>query len=531
MPRPEDGPPSPARRRLLLAIGFGAANAAVLSRLGGSGPTTARAAGGASTTGTALASALPVDTGGPADPPALEGAAPEPGPDHVFELVISGARVLDPETGFDQVVEVGIDAGVVTAIAARPLLGADLIDGGGQVLAPGFIDLLSYEPNPVGAWNKVADGVTTNLGMHGISNYAASFFERYEGQVPLHFGGAFHDAFVRGAEPFGIRIDRPASPDELARLVDRFRADVAEGFAGINFSPEYTPGVDREEILALARAAAELGQVCFFHARYSDPVPPGTNAEALAEVIEVARQTGASVHVNHLTSTGGTFTMDASLATLEAARAEGLDVTACMYPYDFWATYLGSERFADGWQERYGVDVGDLQIAGTTTRLTAATYDGFRSQNKLVAALGSIPEADVRAGLRVPWMMLGSDAILQEGANNHPRASGTFARTLGRYVRDEGLLSLRDGLAKMTILPAERLEGMLPDLRRKGRVQRGADADLVLFDPATVVDRATVEEPGLTSAGFSAVLVSGRPVLRDGELRTDELPGRALRSA
>jgi dihydroorotase len=147
-----------------------------------------------------------------------------------------------------------------------------------------------------------------------------------------------------------------------------------------------------------------------------------------------------------------------------------------------------------------------------------------------VAALGSIPEEDVRAGLQVPWIMLGSDAILEESRNNHPRASGTFCRLLGRYVRDEGLLSLRDGLAKMTILPARRLEGMLPQLRRKGRVQRGADADLVLFDPATVSDRATVEQPDLTSTGIDAVLVLGVPVLRQGALVEDQLPGTPLRS-
>jgi N-acyl-D-aspartate/D-glutamate deacylase len=532
MPRPpEDGPPSVVRRRLLVALGFGATTAVVAGRLRVP-PQTAPPAGTAGAYHPAVPLAARASQDQPApDPPAMADAAPEPPEGHVFDLVIAGARVIDPETGFDAVVDVGVDGGVITGLAARPLQGRDGIDGRGKVVAPGFIDLLSYEPNPLGAWNKVADGVTSNLGMHGISNVASRFFDRFEGQVPLHFGGAFHNAFVRGWEPFEIRIDRPASAEERQRLVDRFRRDLDAGFAGINFSPEYTPGVDRDEILALAQAAADAGQVCFFHARYSSPHPPGSNAEALAEVIDVARRTGASVHVNHLTSTGGTFTMARSLATLEAARAEGLDVTACMYPYDFWATYLASERFAEGWQERFRIGVEDLQIAGTTTRVTPATFEAFRRENKLVAALGSIPEADVRAGLAVPWMMMGSDAILQEGANNHPRASGTFCRLLGHYVRDLGVLPLADALAKMTILPAKRLEGMIPALARKGRLQRGADADLVVIDPATVADRATVEDPSLTSVGIDAVLVGGRPVLRDGALRRSELPGQALRSA
>jgi N-acyl-D-aspartate/D-glutamate deacylase len=526
MPTPPDGPPSPARRRLLVALGFSAANVAVLGRLRPSAqPTGADAV-------LAQAGPVPVDPGTEVlGPPVLDGAATEAQPGRVHQLVIDGARVIDPETGYDQVANVGVDDGVITAITADAVSGDEIIDGRGLVLAPGFIDLLSYDPNPFGVWNKVADGVTTNLGMHGISNYAQPFFDRYEGAVPVHFGGAFHNAFVRGMDPFGIRIDRPATADQLQRLVDRFRADLDVGFAGVNFSPEYTPGVDLDEIVALSRVAAERGHVCFFHARFSDPDPPGSNAEAVAEILEVARRTGAAVHINHLTSTGGTFTMDETLASIEAARAEGLDVTACMYPYDFWATYLASERFSAGWEQRYRIGVTDLQVAGTPNRLTSETFDQARQENKLVAALGSIPEADVRRGLEVPWMMLGSDAILREGANNHPRASGTFCRLLGRYVRQEGLLDLNDALAKMTILPAKRLEGMLPDLRRKGRLQIGADADLVLFDPATVSDRATVEDPTLTSTGISAVVVAGSPVLLAGQLRRDVLPGRALRSA
>jgi dihydroorotase len=221
--------------------------------------------------------------------------------------------------------------------------------------------------------------------------------------------------------------------------------------------------------------------------------------------------------------------MAASLATLQAARDEGLDVTGDLYPYDSWATYAGSTRFDPGWQERFGIDHGDLLVPGTSARLTPATFAAARRDNALVAAM-AIPEDDVRAGLRSPILMLGSDAILEPGDNNHPRAAGTFARVLGRYVRDERLIGLPAALAKMTIQPARRLEAGAPAMRRKGRLSVGADADITVFDPATVADRATLERPAQASTGITWVLVDGVVVRDPDGPRLDARPGRAIRS-
>lgn len=518
-PPPPPGPPSPARRRVLLTLGFGAATGVALSRVPRVDPLTRQITGSPGAT----TSTVPQ-----AGPPALEGAAAQPGPDHTYGIAITGGRVIDPETGYDAVANVGIDGDRITAITTDPITGTTTVDATGRVVAPGFIDILSYEPNEYGEWYKIADGVTTNLGMHGLNFDASEFLGRWTNDgSPVHFGGAWDGAYRRNAVA-GLNPGDTASASQLDQLVADARAQLAEGYIGIDLEPEYTPGANYDELRALAAVAAEVGVPVFVHGRYSDDVEPGTNADTLAEILQLARDTGASVHVEHIISTGGTFTMEQSLATLQAAvDDEGIDVTACMYPYDFWATYLGSARFNDGWQERFHISYEDLEVAGTGERLTAETFPARQADNLLVAAY-AIPAADVVTALRSPLVMIGSDAILEPSHNNHPRATGCFSRVLGRYVRDEETLSLVDGLAKMTIMPARRLQGAAPVMARKGRLQRGADADVVVFDPATVADRSTVENPAQESVGIDWVLVAGTVVKNPDGIDRDQRPGRAI---
>lgn len=444
---------------------------------------------------------------GPEVAASVKGAPAVPADTHVYDMVINGGRVMDPESGYDQVANVGIDGGTVTQITKATLTAktsAATISAHGKVVAPGFIDLLSYMPDDHGAHYKIADGVTTNLGMHGLDADATDYFAQYTGRCMVNFGGAFRDPYHRNKH-LGLQPGQEASASQISQLGDILRQQLAQGWIGVDFEPEYDPGTDQAEMTALARIAKEHEVPCFFHGRYS---AVGTNAATLDEIINVAKDTGAAVHVEHIISTGGTFDMANSLKRVERAKDAGYDVSACMYPYDFWATYLASPRFDPGWQQRFRITYNDLQIAGTDVRLNAGNFGYYQRQNKLAAAF-AIPEADVVTCIEAPWVMIGSDAILTSG-NNHPRSTGCFSRTIGRYAREKKAITLMEAVGKMTILPAKRLEKMVPGLTKKGRLQRGVDADITVFDPETILDQSTVADPAVESAGVEYVIINGQ---------------------
>ena len=244
--------------------------------------------------------------------------------------------------------------------------------------------------------------------------------------------------------------------------------------------------------------------------------------DSLQEMLADAAATGAPLHVVHITSTSVRQT-PVSLRMIAGARRRGLDVTTEAYPYTAGMTDLASAIFSDGWQGRMGGgDYGDLQWALTGERLTADTFARYRKQGGMVIH-HTIPEDVVREAVADPTVIIASDGILENG-KGHPRAAGTYARVLGRYVREQHALSLMDALRKMSLLPAERL-----GIQSKGRLQVGADADITVFDPERVIDRATFENAAQYSDGIPYVLVAGVLVVRDGRLVEGVAPGRGLR--
>ncbi|MDE0269518.1 MAG: amidohydrolase family protein [Acidimicrobiaceae bacterium] len=447
-----------------------------------------------------------------------------------FDIAISGGRVIDPDSGFDFVANLAINGTKVTAIVPKdvPLDATTTIDATGLVVSPGFIDILSYDPNGYGEWYKIADGVTTNLGMHGINRRAERWFAQHaDGDHPLHFGGAYDNAFIRKYEGYDLDPYESAKSNEIAGLVERARDNLYNGYIGLHMEPEYTPGVSYDEMNAHAVLAHELKVPLCVHARYSDNQPPGTNLEAVDELTRIALDTGAHVHIEHINSTGGTGVMAEALQKISHAISQGASITACVYPYTFWATTLKSARFTD-WQSKYGITYNDLQVAGTPQRLTKETFDKAYQANKLTAAF-AIPQADVDLALQTDFVMIGSDAILETDHNNHPRSTGCFSRVLSEYVRARNIIDLPTALSKMTIQPARLLEKGCPDLRYKGRLGIGADADIVVFDAKTVSDRSTIANPAQESVGVNWVLVEGQVAKNPQGLDYGAKAGRALR--
>ena len=461
-------------------------------------------------------------------PPQLAGSDAPPPEDALFDVVITGGRVMDPDSGYDQIANVGLIGSKIALISTAALTGKKTVDATNLVVAPGFIDILSYEPNSYGVWYKLGDGVTTNLGMHGIKNPvdAPGFFSAYSGSnaPPVHYGGAFSDQWYR--DSVGIR--NTATPAQLSRLGNDLDKGINDGWIGLSIDPEYAPYIDFNEYLALGTVAQAARMPLFTHIRFSSPGPPGKSSlDAVDEVLRVARETGVSLHVDHIPSMA-THVMPEAIAKIDAARSEGLDVTGCFYPYTFWGTYLGSARFAGDWQSRFRITYNDLQLAGSSERLTEASFKKYQAQNKLVVAY-AIPQEDVIAAVTSPWSMIGSDAIPESSNNNHPRGSGCFSRLLGPYVRDLGVISLMDALAKCTILPAKRLDARVPMLARKGRMQMGADADITVFDPATIADTSTVEKPAQMSAGVQYVMVMGKMAKDPTGVIKDVRAGQAIK--
>jgi N-acyl-D-aspartate/D-glutamate deacylase len=445
---------------------------------------------------------------------------------------------MDPETGLDAVRDVGIRGGVIAAIREGRLDGREVLDARGLVVAPGFIDLHSHAQTAEAYALKAQDGVTAALELEvGVGDVDGWYAER-EGRAQVHFGASIGHIPVRMAvmgDPPGFLPDvqksgaatKEATDAQIAEIAGRLREGLRRGAVAVGFGIQYTPAASRWEILEAFRVAAEFGASCHVHMRHNGAREPNSSTQALEEVIAAAAVTGAPLHVVHIHSTSARIT-PRNLGIIAEARARGMDVTTECYPYTAGMTDLASGVFAEGWREAMEIDYKDLMWVATGERLTAESFERYRKTGGWVAIF-SIPPAAVEAALRAPFAIVASDGLLQAG-KGHPRNAGTYARVLGHYVREQKVLTLMEALRKISLMPAQRLERHVPMMKQKGRVQVGADADLAVFDPDRVIDRATYEQPTRPSEGFRFVLVGGEPVVKDGALVTGLLPGRAVRA-
>ncbi len=446
-----------------------------------------------------------------------------------FDIVINNGHVLDPASNLDGIRHIGIRGGKIAEISPIPLTAKRVIDAAGLYVAPGFIDLHSHGQSPEAYRFKARDGVTTALEMEVGVNPVAAWYRERQGRALINYGATSGDIPSRIAVmhdsgallPRDKATARAATAEEFRQILDRVARGLDEGALGIGMGIAYLPYETRAEVFEIFQLAAKRHVPLYVHMRNGGPVEPGV-LDALQEVIADAAAAGASLHVVHITSMGLRQT-PLCLAMIDGAHARGLDVTTEAYPYTAGMTDLSSAIFNDGWQQRQGgIGFGDLQWALTGERLTADSFARYRKQGGMVA-IHSIPEEIVRLAVAHPNVMIASDGLINEG-KGHPRAAGTCARVLGRYVREQHALTLMEAVHKMATLPAQRL-----GFANKGKIATGADADITVFDAAKVIDRATFEKPAQFSDGIPYVLVNGTPVVDRGELVANAAPGKPVR--
>lgn len=460
-----------------------------------------------------------------------------------YDIVLAGGRVMDPESGLDAVRHVGIRGDRIAALSERPLQGATVVDVSGLVVTAGFVDLHAHGQNPSdNAW-QVRDGVTTALELEGGAWPVAKWYAAREGKALVHYGATSSHPGARvavtyGTDDPGSLLNRPPeprpawsheplSPAGVGDLLARVRQGIDEGALGVGMGIHYTPGATLGEIHDVFAVAAEKRVPVYVHVRGAGMLEPGGSVSAVQEVIANATSTGASLHVVHLGSSGLGQAMFLA-RMIDGVRARGIDVTTEVYPYTAASTDIASAIFDPGWQERLGIGYDAIQWPPTNERLTAATFARFRAQGGPII-IHLIPEAMVDSLVAHPGVMIASDGVPIVNGRGHPRGVGTYARILGRYVRERSALGLMEALRKMSYLPAERVRGAAPSMARKGRIRVGADADITVFDPDRVIDRATFEDPAQASEGIPHVLVAGVFVVRDGRLVEGVAPGRAVR--
>jgi N-acyl-D-aspartate/D-glutamate deacylase len=463
-----------------------------------------------------------------------------------YDLVLAGGRVMDPETKMDAVRNVGVSGGKIVRIASEPIAGARVIDARGLVVAPGFIDLHQHGQGLDSQRVKALDGVTTALEMEiGVPD-VAEFLREKQGRSLINYGttashvaaralafGAPLAADVEATAPqiglpnilpkSGPATDEHATPGQIAKMEERLREQLDAGALGIGMGIQYTPGATRLEVIDMFRVAAERRLPVYTHLRSFGHIEPGSAIEALEEVIAASAITGAPVHVAHINSTCTHDSLDC-LAMIDGARAHGLDVTTEAYPYVAGMTVVNSAQFEGNWRERLGIDYGDLVLPATGENLTQKRFEELHGsttpQSVLVFAN---TQQVVDAVIPYPGVMIASD-----GALGHPRNAGTYSRVLAEYVREKKTLTLMEALRKMTLLPAQMLERSASAARQKGRMQEGADADIVVFDPATIADRATFQKPMEPSVGVRYLVVGGTVLVDGGKIVDGVFPGRPI---
>jgi len=487
-----------------------------------------------------------------------------------MEFVLRGGRVIDPRSGTDRIADVTIRSGAVVAVG--PDLptpeGGTVLDVTGLVVGPGFVDLHSHVHSVAGQRLQALDGVTTALDLEaGLMPIARAYADAAREGRPLNYGFSASWSMARaqahlGIEPVaqfaaGLALlgdpawQRSSSPDELRAWLSLLERDLADGALGIGVLMGYAPRSDPAEYLSVARLAASAGAPTFTHVRELVEADATTPIDGSEELVAASTETGAAMHHCHVNSTSRRH-IDRVLGLLDRSRSAGSRVTVEAYPYGAGATGVGAYFLEPDRLPAWGIGPSNIVLVETGERIA----DAARLREVRAADPGAecvvefLDEADpsdrdlLERSLAFPDAIVASDAMpviwrggvmesqewpLPPGGRTHPRTAGTFARSLRLMVRERGVWTWLEAFRRCAYLPARVLDEVAPAARAKGHLGLGADADVVVLDPATISDTATYEDPTRPSVGVRHLFVAGTMVVRDGALQESARPGQAVR--
>jgi N-acyl-D-aspartate/D-glutamate deacylase len=462
-----------------------------------------------------------------------------------YDIVLSGGRVIDPETKLDAIKNVGILNNRIAQISSEPLKGKETINVSGLVVAPGFIDMHVHGRTNQEQEYQLHDGVTTALELEWGIEFLSEWYASRQSKALINYGASvcwpferlksfdkykqgvkdLHEKMIKGESGIeGIMngvipaMNDQQTEEEKEKTLLNIKNSLYEGGIGIGAPIGYLPSSKPSELYSVFKLAAEMNTLVFTHVRQA-------NIISIQEVIANAELTGAPLHIVHINSMA-LGQIQFALDLVNDAKKKGFDISTELYPYTAGSTMIQSAIFEGNWQEEKGVTYSDLQWVKTGERLTKETFDAYRKTGGAVIMHMMKPEW-IKTGIAAPGVMIASDGMAYAKLA-HPRTAGTFSRVLGKYVRVEKVIDLNTAIEKMTLLPAKRLEGIAPMMRYKGRIQVGADADITIFNPNTVIDKATFEKGLEFSSGIEYVIVNGSFVLRNGKTVTNVFPGQAV---
>lgn len=449
-----------------------------------------------------------------------------------MKTLIKGGRVIDPATRRDEIANVLMEGGKITAITSDEPKADLVIEAAGKIVCPGFVDIHMHE-DPFDKEHNclkqdisnsmILMGVTTAMGGNCGDNYlnpadCLDWIDEHGNAMNLGlFAG---HSYIR--EECGQKDKyAPVSDEQLKAMKEMAEGFLEAGCMGVSFGVKYIPGTRMEEMVELSRLCSERGMLVTSHVRND----VGRVFAAVKEMDDLAKTTGCRVQISHIGSMGGYGQMAQLLKDIEGYRAEGTDIMCDCYPYTAFSTHIGATTYDPENFAEYNADYSAIMMATgkyAGQRCTKEIYDWERANAPDDITIGFLmSEEDVDMALRHPLVMLGSDG-LRDGDQGHPRAAGSFPRYIAEYIRP-GKVDFMEGLAKMTSMPAERL-----GLKTKGRLEEGFDADIVVFDYERIKDRASFEEPALSPEGIDCVLIGGEIAVKDGSIVNGKL-GKAIR--